>query len=155
MGIFTDTWTAFAPWSEFPTLHPLVVHFPVVLLPLGTLLLAAGWMLRSRALEWAAAVVLAVAFVTGLLASRVFHPHPEMTLLAMEVFEAHESGADWTVGLSAFATLFAFLRAWGKPKFRRTLVVLALLTATAATLAVMATAHHGAALTHIHRVGAD
>lgn len=146
---------AFMPWSEFPTLHPLVVHFPVVLLPLGTLLLVAGWAARARALEWTAAVVLAAAFVTGLLASRVFHPHPEMTLLAMEVFEAHEFWADWTVGLSALATVFAFLLAWGAPRFRISLAVLALLAAMAATLAVMATGHHGATLTHIHRVGGE
>lgn len=145
----------FAPWSDFPTLHPLVVHFPIVLLPLGALLLVGGWVFRTRALEWAATAVLAVAFFTGLLASRVFHPHPEMTLLAMEVFEAHEFWADWTVGFSALATVFSSLRAWGKPKFRFAFAVLALLAATAATLAVMAAAHHGAALTHIHRVGGD
>lgn len=152
-----DKWFTFAPWSDFSTLHPLVVHFPVVLLPIGTLFLALGLAFRQRALEWTAAGFLGTGWLSGLLASTMFHPHVDaLTLLAREALEAHEFWAGLALWLSAPAAVLAAVRTRMRPsRARMALAVLALLLSVGASLAVMAAGHHGATLTHIHRVGAE
>ncbi len=146
-----------ALWDEFPTIHPLIVHFPVVLLPLGTLLLMLGWALRQKALEWTAAACMGTGWLAGALASWVFHPHPEaMTLLAQDVLHTHETWAWWVLGLSGPAALFSALQAWrGAVRFRMPLAVIAFVLALGAAFAVLAAGHEGATLTHIHRVGGE
>ncbi len=143
-----------AAWEAFPTLHPLVVHAPVMLIPLAPLLFLIGWGTRSPALERTGMALLAAGFLGAVLASRVFHPHTgAMTLLAREALEHHEFWADWTQGLAGAALLPALsLSILRGHRFRGALKFLFAGLALAAAGAVTVAGHQGAALTHVHRV---
>jgi uncharacterized membrane protein len=147
----------FETWRAFPSLHPLIVHFPVVLIPLAVGLLAAAFLARSRALEWAAAFCMLAGWATSLTAGQVFHPHSEgMTLVAQGVLDVHETWAKWTVGFSAPAALIIAwhsLVAGRRPQMA--LGILALTLSLAAAGAVLMAGHQGATLTHIHHVGVE
>lgn len=147
----------FAPWADFPSLHPLVVHFSVVLIPVGTLFLVLGLSFRQRALEWSAVFCLGIGWLSGLLASTVLHPHVDaLTLLARETLDAHEFWADLVLWLSPPAVVLAVIQIWMRPiRSRAVLAGLALLLSVGASVAVLAAGHHGASLTHIHRVSGE
>jgi uncharacterized membrane protein len=142
---------AFRP---FPTLHPLIVHLPLVLIPLTPALLLVAWARRSRTLEWTATVLLAMGGTGALLASKVLHPHTDaMTLLAQEALSLHELWADWTQGLAVSALIVvmasqapAFKRV--KSPLRGTAVALCL----SAALAVLLAGHYGSLLTHVYKI---
>lgn len=141
-------------FQPFPTLHPLIVHAPIVLIPLTPLLLIVAWARRSRTLEWTSVVFLVAGAVGAILASRVFHPHTDaMTLLAQETLSLHELWADWTQGLAAagLAVLLSQNLFPGK-KLRRVLRVAALALSLAAATTVTLAGHFGALLTHVHKV---
>lgn len=95
---------------EIPFLHPLAVHFPLVLLLLG---MAAAWMylLLGRAVWRQAGLVL---FLLGTLSAwgagetgHALAQAVEGDPMVEEVVGRHESGADWTLWTSALAA-FAF-----------------------------------------------
>jgi uncharacterized membrane protein len=142
------------PYAPFPTLHPLVVHAPLVLLPLAALLLIVAWASRNRVLDGAATGLLAAGWVGALLASKVFHPHTgAMTLLAREALETHEFWADWTLVLSSGALLISFVyRFQGVQPLRRILKISALVLYLGAAAAVTLAGHYGALLTHVYKV---
>ncbi len=141
----------------FPSLHPLVVHFPVVLIPMAVGLLAAAFLARSKALEWAAALCMLAGWASSLAAGQVFHPHTEgMTLIAQGVLDVHETWAKWTVGLSAPAALvIAWHSLIAGRRQRIVLGILAMTLSLAAAGSVLIAGHQGATLTHIHHVGEE
>lgn len=143
-----------AALSPFPTLHPLIVHLPVVLLPLTPLLLLIAWVRPSKTLQWTATALLAAGWSGALLASRVFHPHTDaMTLVAQEALNLHEYWADWTQGLST-AALLVLLSQNVAPirKMQRFLRIAALALSLAAATTVALAGHYGALLTHVYKV---
>lgn len=141
-------------FQPFPTLHPLIVHAPIVLIPLTPLLLIVAWARRSRTLEWTSVVFLAAGAVGAILASRVFHPHTDaMTLLAQEALSLHEFWADWTQGLAITALLVLLAHNFSPiRRLRRILGIAALLLTLAAATTVTLAGHYGALLTHVHKV---
>jgi uncharacterized membrane protein len=138
----------------FPTLHPLIVHLPIVLLPLTPLLLLIAWARRSITLEWISTALLAAGTAGAILASRFFHPHTDaMTLLAQEALSLHELWADWTQGLAAAALIvLLFQNITAFKKLRGFLKVAALALSLAAAATVILAGHYGALLTHVHKV---
>ena len=126
--------------QHLQNIHPLVVHFPLALLPGAALFYMLAWLAGRESLAWTAlwflalrTVSAAVAAGTGLHASEGVMVDPTVR---EQLLDPHKSWMLTTLGLSAALTVWAL----GGPPFPargRSLFVLLLLV----VLAVMA---HGA-----------
>ena len=100
---------------EIPFLHPLAVHFPLVLLLLGAG--AAGlYLVLGRAVWRQAGLVLFLLGATSAWAAgetgHALEQAVEGDPIVAEVVERHEAGAEWTLWSSALAAaLFALVSA--------------------------------------------
>lgn len=142
--------------SDFPKLHPLIVHVPIMCLMLALLAQLVSFFVYREAFSWSALVLAAIGFLGAYLAGGVFHGgDPNLALLdpiTRATFEAHERFADYTVWISGFALLVKLLshfvvrrRTWSE------LLVLLALAACSYTVAV--TGDMGARLVHIDGIG--
>ncbi len=150
----TDTGTSeqeIIQLEYFPTYHPLVVHFPIVLLITGAVLHILNLFFKSKSIDYVTLGLIAVGAITAWISGNIFHPHlsPDAPILVKETLEKHEQMAYWTIILSFAATLFKVLEL----RFPRIKWITAIL-AIAASITVSITGHHGAVLTHQMGVGA-
>ena len=89
-----------ASLDEFPNLHPLVVHFAIVLILVGAVLQLANVYFMKRAVAWIAFGTAAVGVVAAILAGTKFHPHAhELSEHAKQVLGQHDHWAEWTMYL--------------------------------------------------------
>lgn len=138
--------------DEFPNLHPLVVHFPIVLLIVAAIMQLIGIFLLNRPYHIATTVLLILGFISGYLASSVFHAHTgDLPAGIAELFEDHEKWAFYAVRLSGVATIFKITSLFLKPrKWLEGLVAVILL---AAAVSVAIAGHHGSELVHKYDIG--
>lgn len=139
--------------SEFPTLHPLIVHFPIMLIILAAVLQLLSLRVFQKEIGW---LVLALAFVgaiTAWLSSNTFHPHTVgLTESAQQLLLEHEQYASLTfwftvAGLAVKAlSNFVLKRAWWSESVATLLLI-------GAAVAVAIAGHHGAELVHKEGVG--
>jgi len=139
--------------NDFPNYHPLVVHFPIVLLIVATVLQIWSLLGYRKELGLAALVILIAGVISAWLASNVFHAHvTSLPESALRLFEEHERFAAYTFWFSLAAAVgkgvsqFLLARRW----WSEAIVVLLLLAAAGA---VSITGHHGAQLVHIEGIG--
>ena len=140
--------------DEFPTLHPMVVHLPVVLLPFAFLLLVIEFFSRSKSPQLPSIIATFGGTAGALMASYWLHPHVEsISRDALEVLEAHDLFAYITTGLASGASMCQLLRyiRWNSPD-RRWWTGSALILLFFSSLSVAATGHLGATLSHVHQV---
>ena len=140
--------------DEFPTLHPMVVHLPVVLLPFAFLLLVIEFFSRSKSPQLPSIIATFAGTAGALMASYWLHPHVEsISRDALEVLEAHDLFAYITTGLASGASMCLLIRyfRWKSP-YRRWWSGSALILLFFSSLSVAATGHLGATLSHIHQV---
>ena len=140
--------------DEFPTLHPMVVHLPVVLLPFAFLLLVIEIFSRSKSPQLPSIIATFGGTAGALMASYWLHPHVEsISRDALEVLEAHDLFAYITTGLAWGASMCLLLRyfRWNSPD-RRWWTGSALILLFFSSLSVAATGHLGATLSHVHQV---
>ena len=140
--------------DEFPTLHPMVVHLPVVLLPFAFLLLVIEFFSRSKSPQLPSIIATFGGTAGALMASYWLHPHVEsISRDALEVLEAHDLFAYITTGLASGASMCLLLRyfRWNSPD-RRWWTGSALILLFFSSLSVAATGHLGATLSHVHQV---
>ena len=140
--------------DEFPTLHPMVVHLPVVLLPFAFLLLVIEFFSRSKSPQLPSIIATFGGTAGALMASYWLHPHVEsISRDALEVLEAHDLFAYITTGLASGASMCLLLRyfRWNSPD-RRCWTGSALILLFFSSLSVAATGHLGATLSHVHQV---
>lgn len=144
-----------ADLDDFPTLHPLVVHFPIVLLLLAALCQLAGFFVFKNQLSWVTMFLIAGGFFGAYVAGNYVHPHTHgLSEYAEKVLKEHENYASYTTWLGGIALLLKiashFLlkrKLWGELMVTLVLVVAAYCVSTAG--------HFGAQLIHIEGVGAE
>jgi uncharacterized membrane protein len=140
-------------FSDFPNLHPLVVHFPIVLILLAAALQAVLVFKDWPPVRWVTLVVMAGGFAGALAASTVFHAEPMgLGPRAAAVFAAHEKYASHTLWLSGITLLLRGVGDFFKIQRRAyEILVLAFALASAGVLSVAG--HRGAQLVYVEGVG--
>ncbi len=140
-------------FDDFPTLHPMVVHVPVIMIPVALLFGLMGIFFTHRHF-----VALAVAFAfTGVLGGYVaafpMHPHTRgLPEAARVTLQQHDFFAYSTLGITTFSVVVGAIALLKPNLLTRGLLAAILLLAS---LGVSVTAHYGGTLTYVHGVGVD
>ncbi|WP_114780607.1 DUF2231 domain-containing protein [Botryobacter ruber] len=144
-----------ASFGSFPTLHPLVVHFPLVLLLLAAVAQLASFFVFGRELSWVTMVLLAGGFVGAVVAIYFVHPHTQqLPYRTQQVLEIHEKFASYTLWISGIAVVGKAVSHFFFNRKRVAEVVIALFVVAAATFVSLA-GHYGSQLAYIEGVGAQ
>jgi uncharacterized membrane protein len=142
-----------ATFSDFPSLHPLIVHFAIVLLIVGAIIQLFNIYFLKRELAWISFAMITIGVITAYLAGRYFHPHTHgLSEQAKLVLQQHDFWADWTIylgfsGVILQGTNFFFM------KRKRWAVAIVAVILTGSGFAVSQAGHYGAQLVHIEGVG--
>lgn len=147
------TANAAADASEFPNYHPLVVHFPIVLLIFAAVFQILSFFVYRKEMSAASMLMLAAGVASVWLASNTFHGHAgELPEKIRQIFEEHERMADYTLWFSAAALPVKLVSHFvtGRKWWSETATFL-LLAGAAVTVSIAG--HHGAQLVHIEGVG--
>ena len=142
-------------FKDFPSLHPLIVHFPIVLILLAVAFqVVVVWKPHWRQIRWTTLFIMAGGFFSALAASTIFHamPSADAPKAAMEMFEAHEKYAQLTLWMSGITLLLKSIGIFFKIN-RRLYEAIVLLAAIIAAIFLSIAGHHGARVTHIAGVG--
>lgn len=94
-----------AELKDFPSLHPLIVHFAIVLIIVAAALQLLNVIILKKEIAWIIAGLLIVGILAAWFASKNFHPHTHgLTEHAELVLKQHDKFADWTIN-TAIASL--------------------------------------------------
>ena len=138
--------------DEFPHLHPLIVHFPIVLLPTALFVYGFGFFRKQWEVSFVGVCLSVAGWSGALLSSTLLHPHTiDLSAIAYAVLEQHDWYAYLTVYVSGIATIFGVISLKFYQKQRLQIVALGLLLVS--TISVGVAGHYGATLVHIHGVG--
>lgn len=148
-----DPSTVHATPADFPNRHPLIVHFPIVLLLVAAAVALCNIIFLRKELDWVVSIATLIGFMTAFVATKYAHPHTTgLTDHAQLVLDQHDLYADWTVYLGGFG-LVAQVVSQFLLKGRRWSVLAAALVLTGAAYSVAMAGHYGAQLVHIEGVG--
>ena len=138
--------------SDFPSLHPLIVHFPIVLLIVGFILALVNIIFLKKEFDWVISFFLLFGFIGALAAGKWLHPHThEISEYAESVLAQHDKWADLTIYLSFTGLIVQVLNQFLKPKRWRSIIVAMILFTSA--FAVSRAGHYGAQLVHLEGIG--
>lgn len=140
--------------SYFPNYHPLVVHFPLVLLIVAAAMQVGLMFFQGKLYNYTIVALTVVGFVAGMLATTVFHAHPahDVNAKAMEIFKEHKEFAYITIWLSGIAAVFKLLGLFVKRKW---VEIIALLFLLGSAVTVSIAGHHGAELVFKQGIGPE
>lgn len=137
--------------SDFPTLHPMVVHVPVTFIPAALLFSLFSLFSVRRQFIWLTLGFAGAGLLGGLVAAFPLHPHAvglsETAKLTLQKHDLFAYSTLWLVLTSvALASVSVF-----RPitLVRISLSAMLLLS----TIAVVITAHYGGTLAYVHGVG--
>jgi uncharacterized membrane protein len=141
-------------FKDFPSLHPLATHFPIVLILLAAAFQAVLVWKDWKQIRWATLLIMATAFFSALAASTIFHAEPsaDAPKAAMEMFEQHEKYAWLTLWMSGITLFLKSIGIFFKIN-RRLYEVIVLIAAIIAAVFLSIAGHHGARLVHVAGVG--
>ena len=140
-------------------LHPAIVHFPIVLILLGTMAALLVVVLRRWHLPWLAAVLLATGAAGALVATwsggEQAEIAGEISESAERILDQHEEWGELTRNMAIAAAILALLSASSArfPKATRGLGIATALMAGATAYSVAQTGHYGGQLVYKHGVG--
>ena len=139
--------------KEFPNLHPLIVHFPIVLLLLALLAqITSLFFPKNIHLKWLTFFFLLTGCIGTFIAIQTaVHISGDADDKALEIFETHQRFGNLTLWFSIAATIirFATLKLVKKKLLEIILTILLITISVFVTI----TGHHGAQLVHIYDVG--
>lgn len=137
--------------DEFPSYHPLVVHFPIVLLIIAALVQLLTFFFEQRHFHFFVAGTTVLGFIGAYISSSFLHPHTvTLSPSAEDLLETHEQFAAYTVWLSGVAGILKILSLFRRKKIIEISVAVILLITAAS---VIIAGHHGAELVHKFGIG--
>lgn len=140
--------------SGFSTLHPLVVHFPIVLLIVAALLQIIGLFYSKTNWDYITLFLLASGVFTAYLAGSFFHPHTEgLPSHAAEILERHEFFASLTLFASVAALILKVTGMFIVKSKKRLIEIITAFMLLFSAVSVSLAGHLGAYLTHVEGVG--
>ncbi len=140
-------------FSDFPNLHPLVVHFPIVLILLSAGLQVFIVFKNAQQVRWGALIIMGGGFAGALLASTIFHAMPAgLPTQAMEIFNEHERYSEYTLWLAGITFLLRGIGEYYK-EYRRPYEISVLVFALLAAVFLSLAGHRGAQLVYVEGVG--
>ncbi|HEY5407144.1 MAG TPA: DUF2231 domain-containing protein [Ginsengibacter sp.] len=103
-------------FADFPKMHPLVVHFPIVFLMLAFVIQIVSFfvfkpnkMQGGKELSWVILFLVILGFIGANFASNIFHGGDtdlsRLGPVTRATFETHEQYANYTVWISGFAAI--------------------------------------------------
>ncbi|MEO5978619.1 MAG: hypothetical protein ABIS36_17460 [Chryseolinea sp.] len=142
-----------ADLDDFPTLHPLIVHFAIVLIIVAAALQLLNLILIKKEIAWITAAILLIGVLAAWMAGENFHPHTHgISDHAKMVLEQHDKWADWTIytGIIALILQMANLFVFKTKRWAMTIIAVVLV---ASGYSVSCAGHFGAQLVHIEGIG--
>lgn len=142
-----------AALSDFPNLHPLIVHFAIVLIIVAAGLQLVNLWLKKSEIGWITTVILFGGVASALLAAKLFHPHTHgLGAHAQLVLDQHDLWADWTIN-TAIVALVLQLSGHFLFKGKKWITFLAAVVLITSAYSVSRAGHYGAQLVHLEGVG--
>jgi len=139
--------------GDFPSLHPLVVHFPIVLLLLAAVFQLFQLFIRKRNLDWVVLFCIGFGFIGAYVAGTFVHPDTKgLSDIAQKILDNHDTFANWTIWTSAIAAVLKTLSLF-VIKQNKIFEILILVVMGIAVFSVSKAGHYGSQLVHIQNVG--
>lgn len=139
--------------DAFDNLHPLVVHFPIVLLLFSALLQCIQLFVLKRNLDWVILFLVGTGFIGAYVAGSYVHPHTHgLTDIAQKVLDNHDKYAEWTIWSSALAAVLKVIGIFWI-KLKRGFEIAVFLVMAFSAFSVSQAGHYGAQLVYIQGVG--
>ncbi|MES2397509.1 MAG: DUF2231 domain-containing protein [Bacteroidota bacterium] len=137
--------------NDFPSYHPLAVHFPIVLLIIAAIIQIIALFSENKILHFLVAGLTVFGFIGAYVASSILHPHTvPLSPTATELLESHERFASYTIWLSGLASALKLFTLFKKKKIIEIITAFILL---ATAISVSMAGHHGSELVHKFGIG--
>ncbi|HNP96879.1 MAG TPA: hypothetical protein PKJ63_14665 [Cyclobacteriaceae bacterium] len=152
-GMKPDESKVTADLADFPTLHPLIVHFAIVLIIVAAGIQLFNLYFMKKEIAWLVAAILIGGVLAAWFAGKNFHPHTHgISEHAKLVLDQHDKWADWTINSGIVAAILQIVNLFVlKGKRWAAGVIAAVLILSA--YSVSRAGHYGSQLVHIEGIG--
>lgn len=140
--------------EQFPNYHPMIVHFPIVLLLLAAVMQLVGFGIKNKEFHYTILVFAVLGYVSAYFAAAWRHPqiNREAVSAAVQlIYDEHQFYARWSVYLGGAGAVLKGVELYFRQRFFWVVLTALALLGTAAAVAI--SGHHGAELVHIHGIG--
>lgn len=152
-GMKVDESKVKADLGDFPTLHPLIVHFAIVLIIVAAGIQLLNLYFMKKEIAWIITAILFVGVLAAWVAGRNFHPHTHgISDHAQLVLDQHDKWADWTTYSGIIALILQGVNLFVYKDKRWAAAVVAVVLAVS-SFSVASAGHYGSQLVHIEGIG--
>ncbi len=140
-------------FSQFPSLHPLLVHFPIVLIIIAFVIQFLHFFVWEKQLSLLTFISILCGFIGAYIAGNFFNPGViGLSGAAKDIFELHRDLAGYTIWLAKLTVIIKFISHFVVKK-KLIFEILVTILLFVSVVLVIYTAHYGAMLVHIEGVG--
>ena len=151
MQLLADFFQTLPHFCLFTTLHPLIVHLPVTLIPFSLFLFIFSIIHKKHDFKIVTNITLVLGLFGAILATFLVHPHDlVLSDKTEEILNMHDYFAYLTL-IFAILSCISLIIHFKFPKIR-VLFYIPLVLITLSTLSVGITGHYGASLSHVYDI---